>query len=539
MEATIVSPTEPISHNARIWIRPGISGVKATSAFIKMGSQWVQLATTTLIPFTYKLKTLLIDRQDQTINMKMGTLVITNPQTSDVDSCAFTIDDLEGTNKPEVGQEVLLFHKTSASAEPVIEFGGRISSFTQNRIGVSQYSYDVECIGFVQELSKGQVSEVYEDSTVEDIVADILGNNVKGLGGYYVDNTINVNYISFGYESPLICIQKLCSETNSKFYVDYERNLHIFSSSSNDAPYELNETLFSGDYQNLIFTEDKTQLINIQTVRGGYELSATHDDITRADGTQLTFKMDYKPFSTPTVAVSTDAGANWTPVTIGVDNTDDENSYDFLYNATEKLIKNLDHALLSAGHLLRAQYKYQKKILQTVMDTDSIETMKLKEGGDGKYYGNLIVDETIQTKAAAIQRGNSVLVQFKDPIINGSFTTTQDGYRAGQNLVIDIPSRDIDDTYIIQNVTKSSLGTNLWEYEVTFATKAEGLTELLISLIDKSKDIFTRTDQTVDTLRRLLEAITISSSVPAKTETNVTTNPYVYGSAQYEISEYN
>ena len=138
----------------------------------------------------------------------------------------------------------------------------------------------------------------------------------------------------------------------------------------------------------------------------------------------------------------------------------------------------------------------------------------------------MISDDTIQTKDQARARGRAQLDQDSNPLVEGSFLTQQYGYRSGQLLTINIPSRGEDAKYLIQNVSAVSLGVGIFQYTVTFATKLKGLTEFLLSLYDEGRDISERTDEILDRLVILKESYALSDSVPTKTVRDTSVDEY-------------
>ena len=74
---SIISDTEPSNHyTGKLWIRPGIAGVKSTAAFLKLGGSYIQVATTTEIPFSYLGITYLIDGEDKTALIRREIVII-------------------------------------------------------------------------------------------------------------------------------------------------------------------------------------------------------------------------------------------------------------------------------------------------------------------------------------------------------------------------------------------------------------------------------------------------------------------------------
>jgi hypothetical protein len=521
MDWKLFSVTEPTTASpGRIWINPSNGFV-----YIRLGNTWIPFVTgASSIDFTKRL-VVLINYEDKTAYIEKGSISIEDVLTREVNTCSFLFTDNEGTNKPQTGQDVMIFYRETAVADPVLIFAGRLSEIPQAQYAYGKYQYELTAVDYTQCLSKKNVVEVYESTAAGDIIRDIVETYAPELGCLYVQDGLTVDYISFNYKFPIECITELADLIGYDWYVDYDKNIHFFAPGTDTAPYSLTEDSTSGLFSGLEITVNKEELKNKVTIRGGYELSALYEQVREAEGTQTSFNLDYEPYAPMSVYV--DVGAGYVAHTLGIDNID-TTGYDFVVNVSEKVIKNLDHATLTAGHKLKITYKYKKPIMVEVDDQDSIKLMKKYEGGDGIYEASLIVDETIQTRAQAKARGNSELEQYSNPLVEGSFITNQYGYHSGQLLTVNLPSRDINEQYLIQNVTATSLGNGLFEYEITFATKLKGLTDFLLMLYDSGRKIIERDDEILEKLKVFKKSLIIVGAITDTQFVNVSTNPAVW-----------
>lgn len=523
MHAPILSEEQPTNvSTGKIWIKPSTG-----QAYMRLGQLWSPLGSTAT-DITFHNVTILIDGQDQTNNVMRDSLAIEDILTREVDTCSFILADTDGTAMPVIGQEISVFYKETPSSTPVIRFAGKIEESVQIHLAPGKYQYEVMATDYTQELNKRQVAKTYTSQDAGDIVRDLINTYAIGLGSLFVQDGENVEFIQFNSKYPMECITELADLIGYDWYVDYERQVHFFANDTNPAPYELNETPSSGDYKDLSISVNKSELKNSITVRGGYEFSALYTQEEVADGLQESFPLRYEAF-TP-ISVYVDTGGGYVAKTLGIDNID-ESGKDFVYNTTEKVIKNLDIAILTAGHKLKVTYKYKKPILALQDDDASIQAMSEFEGGDGIYEGPLIVDNTIETKTQARARGLAELDQYSNPVVEGTFTTTQYGYRSGQLLTINIASRGYTNRqYVIQQVAATSLGQGNFIYEVTFATLLKGLTDYLIQLHKDSRTEFTRTDELIDILKiGPAHTISVVHAVATKAFRNISTNPYKWG----------
>lgn len=522
MDARIISESIPTAvRTGSIWIKPSVM-----TAYLRLGNNWIPLASGGTDVITFQNITLLINGVDRTDFLESNSLSIDDILTQEVNTCSFNLIDetQNATYKPQIGQEVHIFYRETIYSDPYLIFAGRISEMPQSQFSIKKYIYAITCTDYTQDLQRNLVVESYTNQLAGDIIRNIVATWGKTLGTFYVENGLLINYISFNYQFPDICITQIAELIGYDWYVDYEKQVHFFPPSTNDAPYQLTDNISDGEYRGLEISIDKSSLKNKQIVRGGYQYSDLFSEEQVADGTQLSFNLKYEAF-TP-ISVYVNVGGGYVLHTLGIDNID-ESGFDFVVNQTEKIIKNLDHAVLSAGHKIKITYKYKIPIFVQAEDNTSMALMKQYEGGDGIYEGELIVDEAIETKEAARQRALAELVQYSNPLIEGSFTTIQSGYRSGQLLTVNIPSRNINSQYLIRSVTITSIGLGLLEYEITFATKLKGLTDFLIYLFDNGKKVFERTDEILDTLKTFTgDSIIIGGSVPDYSFRNPTTSPY-------------
>jgi len=541
MEARIISENAPTNcYTGKIHILPDGS---STKAYMKLGNEWVLLADAT---YTYDIFNtdnkiiLTIDSNDRTTYLQKDSLIITDVLTSEVNTCEFTIFDKTGTFNAKKGQEVVFYKKTTGDFE--IEFGGMIIDINQEQVAPFQYQYRITCNDFSEGLKKRLVVETYLNMTVEEIIYDIVTNYAKDVGTYFVESGTLLEKYQFNYRYPFDCLVELAELMAWNWYVDYERNIHFFPLNTNTAPYSITDDPTDCKYKGLYLRFDHTQTRNDIVLRGGWYLSELYTQENVADGIQEAFNLNYQAYEP--VSVYVNAGAGYVAKTLGIDNIDTTGK-DFVYNFTEKVIKNLDHALLSAGHKIKITYKYRIPVLIQQPDNDSIDENIQNEGGDG-HHEYIIINENIQSKLIALKRAVAEIDIYGSGITEGRFTTLQNGFRSGQLLTINIPTRDINDQFLIQEVMGISLGNGEFEYEIRFANKMLALEKFLMDLFESSKPVFERTDEVLAKLAYVQDAILIGELISDTDLRNPTSRPFVYSNdaettpdaGRYELSSY-
>lgn len=93
--------------------------------------------------------------------------------------------------------------------------------------------------------------------------------------------------------------------------------------------------------------------------------------------------------------------------------------------------------------------------------------MKTLLGGDGIYDGAVINDASIRDFKEARARGKAEIKEYSNPIITATFTSDQDGWKAGQILRIQDSNRGIDSDYVIQKLTRTQNTSGRWVYNIT------------------------------------------------------------------------
>lgn len=529
-------PSNPV--NGNMWYKPSVDQI-----FMRIAGVWSPIPTDEVIPMRIPL-TFLIRGIDRTDNVSVKSLRKVDALTSQVDTVSFILDDYDNIVQPRQGEEIIIFKRASGETEATLWFGGEIdfAEPTENAPGNRKFTYMVKCVDFSKRLNKELVTETYEDSTEYDIISDMIDDEAEEFTYNNVSNNITIDFIAFNRKPLFQAIEEVARLIGYDFYVDYERDIHLFSKETNSAPYGLTENnATTGHYKNLRFKVDKSQLRNRIIVRGGVELQQFDTDIQEADGERTVFNIAYTPRGD--VKAYVDTGGGFVEKTVGIDNIH-STGFDFVVNVQDKALKNLDLTKLTAGHILKVTYKREVQIVSSVKDQSSIDAIKAIEGGTG-IYRFFITDETIDTVQGANERGQAELDQFSNPMIKGLFSTDQDGYRSGQLLSINMPTwRYANREFLIQKVTnKLRKDGTTFEYDIIFATRLKGLTDFLKELYDAGKKIIVRNQETVHDLVELeAESLTLTVAAPVVTTRNIVGTPYTYGvdadAGTYNESEY-
>jgi hypothetical protein len=439
------------------------------------------------------------------------SLKVENIITRQVDKCNFTLrkfGDIH-TYIPTVGKEVAVYN------DGVKLFGGIITRITQRAEDYKIILFDVECEDFTRLLDRKLVINTYKNQTIGQIIDNI---NTNFLTDFTTNNVLGVDkvvaYIAFNYVPVSEALKELADLINYDWYVDFEKDIHFFSKTQTDSPFNLADDDGNFIFDSLRIRRDNSQVRNVIIVRGGEYLADTFTTEYISDGTQNIYPLPYK-YDELQANVT---GEIWDQ---GIDGRDTLDSVDYLWNETEKFIRFRGDRIPSNTSTIRLGGPPFLPVIIEARDQDSIDSMVSSEGGTGEYEF-LIVDKTIDSREGARERATADLQSYKDTLSEGTFKTYTDGLIAGQRITINSSAHGINESFIINKVTAKMWTNEALIYTVSVVTtKTLGIIEFLQDLLIKStKEILIDPNEVVDVIRSKNEAITISEVISSSLEHN-------------------
>lgn len=377
-----------------------------------------------------------------------------------------------------------------------------------NRSGATDRSFDggIDDVRIYNRvLSAAEISKIYNEGNGTELVSDFSINHV--IGDFPIES------FAFNRITVAEAFQKLADAISYVWYVDYDMDIHFFPKNSELAPFNLTDTSGNYIYNSLQIVEDLSQVRNSILVQGGEATSlTTRTEYFTGDGVQESFPLANKFASVPTVVVGT------TAQTVGIDNIDDDGSYEVMWNFAEKSVRFTSGNIATTDFTVAGYYLYP--IVVQVPAPSSI-------GAFGTYEFS-ITDKTIASQDEAIARAVAELSSYQNELYEGSFRTYVDGLRSG--MVIDITStqRAQSISVLIQNVTTKMRDPsgNSFEYTVRFATlKSIGIIEYLQNQL-RSREVIEDDQET------LLNFIPTGSDTVAFADSlstpTTSSGPYVY-----------
>ena len=248
--------------------------------------------------------------QDLSDEVVRGSLKILEKATDSVNICRFDmLVNWTTGNKPLRWQKVLVVSDWSKI------FNGFIEMTTEWELNKWDWlQYEVECIDYTKAMQHRLVVESFTGQTVKTIV-DTLINDYIGTGfGITTTNVVTwptIDSIQFNYLTVQRCLQKIAQNAQMEWYIDYEKDVHMFNRSDESAPESLTDS--SDNFYNLTLEVDTSQLRNSVVVRWSTYPSNNFSQTIKADGTAREWLLARKPKAWVSLTV------DWVYKDVGVD----------------------------------------------------------------------------------------------------------------------------------------------------------------------------------------------------------------------------
>jgi len=384
-------------------------------------------------------------------------------------------------------------------------------------------------------------------------------------------------------KKPTEVMQRIADELGWYWYIDYDRNIHLFSRETNNAPFNIDET--SNNFTKLSIKSDTSRLMNRITVKGGESTSTSvYPQVVEGDGivNEWIMKNKFKNLevlldddtSTDTMEAGTDtttvkaslhglavddyitnrtrsdavrkvltvpdAGtftveavvgqtsgdsfSLYVAQVIGIEGINEDAGNDYMSNFNEKSIRGASgQDILLAAEFLLFRYNEVFPIRVKVKENVSIARLKSVLGyTTGIVDGQPITDTSIKTKSEAISLGEASLAKYADMIITAKFQTTVNGLRSGQLINIkDTASgtRNIDQQFLIQKVVKKEFESSESIFTVTCSSLLFGMIELLQQLLRQDRRLDVSEDAIIENIEAAADEFSVADSASSLVQT--------------------
>jgi hypothetical protein len=422
------------------------------------------------------------------------------------------------TYQPSLGESVVM------SNEGTKIFGGVIVEMREQMDGLAKF-IQVVCKDYSELLDQQLVSKTYQNMTVNAIIADLISSFSTGFTVTNVACPVMIDNVVFNYLTISKCLQKLTDVLGTyEWYVDYDKDIHFFLSTSVLSPFNLTDTSANFVYKSLTLKKDTSQIRNEIILRGG-EITAetTRTEYTDGDGTKVQWPLANKFASIPTVVV------NGVTKTVGVDFLNEDTDFQCMWDYNSQSLR------FTAGNTPIAG---TRNVAVTGYPQYPLIVIKRNEASIALYgvHQYIITDKTIKTLDSASARADAEVARYANPTESGQFITYVDGLKAGQYININSTIRGVNQSFKIRSITTTLYTPTTFAYNVNIETSNDiGINDVLSKLLitNPADQITVGASEVVQRFYGFDESATISDTLSAPTHTSP---PYLWGTGTWGFS---
>lgn len=442
-----------------------------------------------------------INDVDRSGEIEVDSINYRQTLTKSPSSLSFSIKEVSGRTMPTFGDEVVL------KEDEITLFRGIVTERSEAIIGSLMVGFNYVCKDKTQVFDRRLVAKSYSNVQAHEVVQDIVDTFTDGFTFTPPASSPEIETIRFNYEQPSKALQILCQAIGYSWYIDVDDEVQFFSNGDVDAPFQITDDNGMAYWKSISFDRNIIELKNSVFVRGGTFLDtiieADARDVLVADGEQVQFLQGLQ-YSNIEVTV------DGTPKTVGIDFIHDPADYDCLYNFQEKYIKFREDNKPADGEVVKVFGDANIPLIVQAEDPTSIATY-------GRYEG-VRIDKSINSIDEAETLANSLLNEWRIGSYSGQFKTSSKGLRTGQTISINLPSRGVNDEFLINQITARMSGRR-FEYTVYFIKSGQvTFTDIMVGLLERTKkDIVIADNEVVQRITSLFDSLGITDEIVSMT----------------------
>lgn len=468
--------------------------------------------------------TVTLDGVDVSNYVDPRNFAINNALTRQVDTCTLTLEDARAVD-PQAWQELVVLDGATRI------FGGYVTDIDREEGAATDEASPPSVMGldcsltasdYSIRLDKVIVKAEYVNMTDAAILADLFADYLPGEGfdaATYVTAIKTHARKRFNRKTLLECIQDLAGLAKADFYVDYNKALHYFESSTGaaTAPFALSDSpdlTASMPFADFVVNLDGAGVVNRVEVLGGNYRSDDTEFQLPGNGADARIILPFKlhaPDGETSIKVwrndGTDATPIWTALTVKTGYIDQlGGANEVLYYYQEKVLEQ-SAAWPALEKAAKIEAKYEVPLRTRVQDPASIAHY-------GLVLDDVIVDDTITDKTLARLAGLAKLAESAMAKTAITLRCDQPGLRAGQMVSVINTAQQINGVYLVQKVS-AKIGVNgRAKYSVTLGTYNPNLIDMMLVLARNAKPkAIWRDDEVLDELLQAMENVAFSEVV--------------------------
>lgn len=429
-------------------------------------------------------------------------------------------------------------------------FGGYVTDII-DQVGISDSGRtviytDITATDYWQDWDRiNIVSAVYDGQTDIAILRDLISTYAPSFDLSHIPASggILLGPLNFKNISLQKAVQKIADKYGYAVWISYADKAFHYAAPGNfaNAPFALSTSPdFISTFQ-LGFTSYEivdTDAINRVTFYGGKQLSSdyTQDLSPLCNGNADVIPLAYYPHKASDglfhVAVGGAAQAVGFYGSTGAANTLRKNggSADVLINIdAHTLIFNV--APNNTGiNSATCTYRFEAPLVVQIADNDSVAFY-------GRYLDGTIVDNNVFDTQTAVARCRTLLNEQSLGLTTLKVNCWKAGIQSGMLLRVEHDSRNIHETFLVQEVDVKPLGAGNFRYEITAGAWHWNLIDFVMATAQSAttQDDSANESEVATIVRDMNESVNVSESWTKQTRAM---SGYVFGTAQFGLSSF-
>lgn len=362
-------------------------------------------------------------------------------------------------------------------------FGGFVSTLTDRTDKMQNFTL-VDCIDYWQALDSIQVQQIYSGVSDVFIINDLLKTYAPWINRSQLPTFGSYTFTVKVFKA--ISLQKalaaITDVTGWQIWTDGLKNIFYTNPlNSFTAPFSLstspnNLTSFTfGVDQSAGLVIDDNAVINRVTFFGGKNPSNdfTQDLSTQANGSNLLFVLAFYPrvASTGVFHINVQNINNGNDLTYGYILGRGAKNMFISQGGLAAVLLNADARTLnfdpggpapvnSGANSVSMTYRYEFPMVIQISD-------KASRAFFGSWYDGVISDQTVFDRSTAVARCRVLLSEQSKGLTTLKVSCWKAGIQSGQILNVFHGPRNINGSYMVQEVDVTSLGNGLFRYDIT------------------------------------------------------------------------
>ena len=415
-------------------------------------------------------------------------------------------------------------------ASGTIIFGGFATKYTDTTTAVlgqtKQNFTTIEGIDYSTSLQRIVVNESFSAQTDIQIINFVINKYAPWVSLQYMPTNPAYTFSIKNFRRQTVeqVLQTIAGVTGYLMFVDYQKNLHYVSPTSvTSAPFSLSSTPnFVNTFPHNVveYLVDDTSAINRVTFFGGTKLSndVTQDVSPLANGNNKIFVLAY--FATQASDGKYHVTLNGVEQVIGFAGaTGTQNQFISQGGSAQVLIDPGSRTVTfdtapASGSTILARYRYSYPLSLRIADENSHQFF-------GMYLDGTIDDNTVFDMATAIQRCKVLLSQQSYGLLSMKVDAWKPGIQAGMLLKVYNSLRNINTSYLVQEVEIAPLGGGNFVYHLSLGAWNWNIIDFLLKLPTLATfmdDTQTDNQETVD-IESILSNVRMHDTWTKKTST--------------------